>query len=101
MIRRSVLPTLCAVALLVSVLHAAPLRSFGEFKDLSIIFEVNETDEDAEVVTLAKAFEGMDQFRVTTATRSSTSRPTIARTSVRPRSSSRVPPTRKWTPTRR
>ncbi len=39
-------------------------KHFGEFKSISIFYEENVTDNDAEVVIKAKAFEGMKAFSV-------------------------------------
>lgn len=41
-----------------------PIKRPGAFESLSIVFETNVTDEDAEIVIKAKAFEGMKRFVV-------------------------------------
>lgn len=44
--------------------HAGHKHQKMPFTSLSIVYEINETDEDAEVVIKAKAFEGMKYFKV-------------------------------------
>lgn len=56
--------TLAAALLSAFPVTAAPAaaRTFGEFETLTMIYEQNVTDGDAEVVIFAKAEEGMTQF---------------------------------------
>ncbi len=60
---RLTLATLLLSALLITAAPAAA-RTFGEFETLTMIFEQNETDGDAEVVIFAKADEGMSHFLI-------------------------------------
>jgi hypothetical protein len=62
MIRRFALPTLLLFALLAAPAGAAPRRTPEEFEELSILFELNETDGDAEVVIFAQGPEGLVRF---------------------------------------
>lgn len=68
MMRRFALPSALLFALLAAPTGAQPRDEKAgpavEFEELSMIFELNETDGDAEVVIFAQAFEGMDRFQM-------------------------------------
>lgn len=64
MIRRFALSTLFLFALLAAPFGAAAQGPPVEFEELTMIFELNETDGDAEVVMFAQAPEGMTQLTV-------------------------------------
>ena len=64
MIRRFAFPTLFLFALLATPSGAAAQGLPVEFEELTMIFELNETDGDAEVVIFAQTSEGMEKLTV-------------------------------------